>query len=57
VLTLTVDGRKVTRPTWTPGTISGGLPIPLKGRAAAEAVDRWRSLRACAGLSAEPSSR
>jgi poly-gamma-glutamate capsule biosynthesis protein CapA/YwtB (metallophosphatase superfamily) len=57
VLTLTVDGRKVTRPTWTPGTISGGLPIPLDGSAAAEAVDSWRSLRGCTGLSAEPSSR
>jgi poly-gamma-glutamate capsule biosynthesis protein CapA/YwtB (metallophosphatase superfamily) len=57
VLTLTVDGREVTRPTWTPGTISGGLPIPLNGTAAAEAVDRWRSLRGCAGLSADPSSR
>jgi poly-gamma-glutamate synthesis protein (capsule biosynthesis protein) len=57
VLTLTVDGRKVTRPTWTPGTISSGLPIPLTGSAAAEAVDSWRSLRECAGLSPEPSSR
>jgi hypothetical protein len=33
LLTLTVDGRKVTRPTWTPGTISSGLPIPLTGSA------------------------
>jgi hypothetical protein len=57
VLTLTVDGRKVTHPRWTPGTISGGLPIPLTADAAAQAVDRWRSLRGCAGLSAEPSSR
>jgi poly-gamma-glutamate synthesis protein (capsule biosynthesis protein) len=54
VLTLTVDGRSVTAVRWTPGTISGGLPIPLTGEAAAQAAARWRSLRACSGLSATP---
>lgn len=57
VLTLTVDGRKVSDPRWTPGTIVGGLPTPLIGATAADAGSRWRSLRACTGLTPAPQSR
>ncbi len=56
VLTLTVDGRTVSDPTWHPGRIVGGLPTALTGAAAAEAVAHKDSLRACAGLTAQPSS-
>jgi Bacterial capsule synthesis protein PGA_cap len=54
VLTLTVDGRNVSHPHWSPGTIVGGLPVPLTGAAAATALSRWRSLRGCTGLTARP---
>jgi len=54
VLTLTVRGRAVTGVRWTPAVISGGVPIPLGGAAAARAEASWRSLRSCTGLSATP---
>ncbi len=54
VLTLTVDGRTVSDPTWHPGRIVGGLPTPLTGAAADEARAHKDSLRACAGLTAAP---
>jgi poly-gamma-glutamate synthesis protein (capsule biosynthesis protein) len=50
VLRLTVLGREITEPRWFPGVISGGVPVPLQGAAAAEAVDRWERLRTCTGL-------
>jgi Bacterial capsule synthesis protein PGA_cap len=56
VLTLTVDGRNVSHPQWSPGTIVGGVPMPLTGAAAATAVSRWRSLRGCTGLTARPAA-
>ena len=55
VLRLTALGREITEPRWFPGVISGGVPVPLKGAAAADAVDRWMQLRACTGLTARPS--
>jgi poly-gamma-glutamate synthesis protein (capsule biosynthesis protein) len=45
-----VLGREITEPRWFPGVISGGVPVPLQGAAAAEAVDRWERLRTCTGL-------
>jgi Bacterial capsule synthesis protein PGA_cap len=54
VLLLTTQGRAITRSRWIPATISGGIPIPLNGTAATQAVNSWRSLRRCTGLSARP---
>lgn len=54
VLVLRVDKGKVTAAKWKPARISGGLPIPLKGAAAAAEVERWNGLRGCTGLSARP---
>jgi poly-gamma-glutamate capsule biosynthesis protein CapA/YwtB (metallophosphatase superfamily) len=54
VLLLTVRGRAVTRAEWVPAVISGGIPLPLEGAAADQAVAAWRSLRACTGLAARP---
>jgi poly-gamma-glutamate capsule biosynthesis protein CapA/YwtB (metallophosphatase superfamily) len=56
VLTLTVRGRAVTKSTWTPATISGGIPIPMDGSSADSALASWNELRGCTGLSAEPSA-
>jgi poly-gamma-glutamate synthesis protein (capsule biosynthesis protein) len=40
---------------WAPARIPAiGPPAPVHGRARAEAVLRWRSLRACAGLASGP---
>jgi poly-gamma-glutamate capsule biosynthesis protein CapA/YwtB (metallophosphatase superfamily) len=55
VLSLTVNGRSVSNPTWFPGQIVGGLPHPLSGAAAAAASKRWEALRECTGLTATPS--
>lgn len=55
VLTLTVRGRAVTKSSWTPAVISGGIPIPIDGSAADQAVASWNGLRGCTGLAAEPS--
>lgn len=54
VLLLTTQGRAITKSRWVPATISGGIPIPLNGTAATQAVNSWRSLRRCTGLSAKP---
>ncbi len=54
VLTLTVDGRTVSDPTWTPGRIVGGLPTPLSGAVADQGRAHKRSLRGCTGLTASP---
>lgn len=53
VLTLTVTGRHVDRYAWAPAVISGGLPRPVTGAAAAAAARRrWAALRGCTGLAA-----
>jgi poly-gamma-glutamate capsule biosynthesis protein CapA/YwtB (metallophosphatase superfamily) len=54
VLSLTVRGRAVTKSQWIPATISGGIPIPLTGSAADQAVAAWKALRGCTGLAAAP---
>jgi poly-gamma-glutamate capsule biosynthesis protein CapA/YwtB (metallophosphatase superfamily) len=54
VLLLTMRGRAVVNSRWVPAVISGGVPIPLEGAAATRAVDAWRALRGCTGLSARP---
>ncbi len=55
VLFLRVENGKVVKDKWAPARISGGLPIPLKGTAAAAGVKRWNGLRGCTGLQARPS--
>ncbi|WP_433436716.1 CapA family protein [Nonomuraea sp. CA-141351] len=54
VLTLTINGRKVLKDSWTPATIQGGLPIPMTGPARTQAIVDWKALRTCAGLAARP---
>ena len=54
VLLLTLRGRAVTSSRWVPAVISGGIPIPLQGASANQAVASWQSLRGCTGLSAKP---
>ena len=54
VLLLTLRGRAVTTSRWVPAVISGGIPIPLQGPSATQAVSSWQSLRRCTGLSAKP---
>jgi poly-gamma-glutamate synthesis protein (capsule biosynthesis protein) len=56
VLTLTARGRAVTKSTWTPAVISGGIPIPMDGSSADSALANWKDLRGCTGLSVEPSA-
>jgi hypothetical protein len=54
VLLLTLRGRAVTASRWVPAIISNGIPIPLQGAQATQAVASWQSLRRCTGLSAKP---
>ncbi|HUR51195.1 MAG TPA: CapA family protein [Mycobacteriales bacterium] len=52
VLQLTVRGRDVTSARWRPAVLEGGRTRPLVGAAAATAVARHDSQRACTGLGA-----
>ncbi|GGO69810.1 CapA family protein [Nonomuraea cavernae] len=54
VLTLTINGRKVLKDSWTPATIQGGLPVPMTGSARTQAVADWKALRSCTGLASRP---
>ncbi|MBB6556471.1 CapA family protein [Nonomuraea rubra] len=54
VLTLTINGRKILKDSWTPATIQGGIPIPMTGSARTSAVADWKALRSCTGLAARP---
>ncbi|RVX46529.1 poly-gamma-glutamate synthesis protein (capsule biosynthesis protein) [Nonomuraea polychroma] len=54
VLTLTINGRKVLKDSWTPATIQGGVPVPMTGSARTQAVADWKALRSCTGLAARP---
>jgi Bacterial capsule synthesis protein PGA_cap len=54
VLLLTTRGRAVVGVRWAPAVISGGIPIPLLGAPADQAVSRWKALRGCTGLAASP---
>lgn len=51
VLTLTVDGRRVTASSWAPARLSAGVARPLAGAAADRARSAWDGLRRCTGLS------
>jgi poly-gamma-glutamate synthesis protein (capsule biosynthesis protein) len=50
VLLVTMAGRRVAGYRWEPARIVDGVPRPLAGAAAREAVSSWRRLRGCAGL-------
>jgi poly-gamma-glutamate capsule biosynthesis protein CapA/YwtB (metallophosphatase superfamily) len=52
VLVLTVAGRAVTKASWSPAQIEGGVPVPLSGALGDQAVEHWRALAACTGLAA-----
>ncbi|WP_432562549.1 CapA family protein [Kineococcus sp. SYSU DK003] len=52
-LTLPAAGG-VPRARWRPATIESGVPVPLEGSAADEAVRHKESLRACTDLAAAP---
>ncbi len=54
VLRLTVRGREVSDPRWTPARISGGVPHPLTGQAARAAAAVKEQARGCTGLQAAP---
>ena len=52
VLALTVEADGVRQAQWTPARISDGVPVPLLGSGAAQAVAAKERLRGCTGLSA-----
>jgi poly-gamma-glutamate capsule biosynthesis protein CapA/YwtB (metallophosphatase superfamily) len=54
VLTLTINGRKVLKDTWTPARINGGIPIPDTGTAKQQGLANYKKLRGCADLAATP---
>ncbi len=57
ILRVRVEDGHVMSDRWVPAQIPLiGPPVPVHGRARAEAVARWRSLRACAGLAPWPAS-
>lgn len=51
VLEVTVTGRDVDSYRWVPARITGGVPRPLTGPAAAAADAAWAASRSCTGLS------
>jgi poly-gamma-glutamate capsule biosynthesis protein CapA/YwtB (metallophosphatase superfamily) len=50
VLEVTATGRRIDRYGWVPAEISHGIPSPLTGDAAADAVAGWRALADCTNL-------
>ena len=52
VLKVTVTGRRIDAYQWVPGRISGGVPRPLAGGAAAAAERSWAQRRSCTNLAA-----
>ena len=54
ILTLTVQGRRVSDPRWAPAELVGGVPQPVTGPEATTARQQWSGLRACTGLAARP---
>ena len=57
VLTMSVQGRSVTQPTWHPAAIGGDfVPRLLTGKAETDAVSKFNQLRACANLSEKPTA-
>ena len=53
-LLLTVEGRHILGFTFRPATIVNGLPQPLTGAPAANAIQSWLAARSCTNLSAAP---
>jgi 2',3'-cyclic-nucleotide 2'-phosphodiesterase (5'-nucleotidase family) len=56
VLYVTATGRDVESWAWWPARISGGVPRPLDGAAAATARSDFDALRGCTGLTDTPTS-
>jgi poly-gamma-glutamate capsule biosynthesis protein CapA/YwtB (metallophosphatase superfamily) len=56
VLLITVEGRHILGFTWRPATILAGLPQPLTGTPAANAIQSWLAARSCTNLSATPTA-
>jgi poly-gamma-glutamate capsule biosynthesis protein CapA/YwtB (metallophosphatase superfamily) len=50
VLTLTVTGRHVDKYVWSPAAVRSGVPTPLAGSPAVQAVSGWNQLRRCTPL-------
>jgi poly-gamma-glutamate synthesis protein (capsule biosynthesis protein) len=50
VLRVTLTGRRVDRGEWVPAVIRSGVPRPLTGSSAADAIAQWNGRRACTGL-------
>jgi poly-gamma-glutamate synthesis protein (capsule biosynthesis protein) len=50
VLQVTVRDGRVVRARWRPAVVAGGVPRPLTGAAAEQAVRSWETLRGCTGL-------
>jgi poly-gamma-glutamate synthesis protein (capsule biosynthesis protein) len=49
-LLVTATGRRIDGYEWRPARVADGVPTPLRGAAAAEALARWEGLRTCTGL-------
>jgi hypothetical protein len=57
VLRVRVEDGHVVSDRWVPARIPLiGPPVPVHGRARAEAIARWRSLRGCSGLASRPAA-
>jgi len=52
VLQVTATGRRIDSYQWTPARIRGGVPQPLEGPPADEAIATWNGLRGCSDLAA-----
>lgn len=50
VLEVVLTGRRIDDYRWRPARIGRGIPVPLDGEQATEAVAAWDRLRACTGL-------
>ncbi|HEY7147772.1 MAG TPA: CapA family protein [Streptosporangiaceae bacterium] len=55
-LVVTVTGRHIDKFSWRPALIQSGLPVRQAGLDAAAAIQRWKGLRGCTGLSAHRSA-
>jgi poly-gamma-glutamate synthesis protein (capsule biosynthesis protein) len=50
VLLVTATGRDVDAYSWVPARITGGIPVPETGAAAAADITEWERRRTCSGL-------
>lgn len=55
-LIITAVGRQISNATFRPATILAGLPQPLTGAPAANALQSWNAARSCTNLSSAPST-